>query len=110
VHVDSIGALRWNGAVIDHATLSKNIGAASLEQPPPFVILDPDPRASCAAVEAARDDMVRSGACSPGRCGEGHGDWNEGAPSRFDTNSAAYRNLEREALRVANSAAVNGSR
>jgi hypothetical protein len=35
-----------------------------------FVILDPDPRADCAAVDTAREEMDRSGSCSAGGCGE----------------------------------------
>jgi hypothetical protein len=110
VHVDAGGALRWNGAAVDRATLRQHMTAVISQQPRAFVILDPDPRAGCAAVEAAREDMDRSGSCSPGGCGEGHGDWNEGPAVGLDTSRAPYRDLEREVVRAANGAAVDGSR
>jgi hypothetical protein len=100
VHVNSSGALQWNGVPIDPATLRKYMTAIAMSRPQPFVILDPDPGADCAAVEAAREAMARSGTCSPGGCGEGHGDWNYGPPVQINTSSDAYQ----EAVRAADAA------
>jgi biopolymer transport protein ExbD len=80
IHVDREGALRWNGVPANRATLRKYLSAIATVQPRAFVILDPDPRADCRSVEAVREDMDRSGYCSPGLCGEGHGAWGESAP------------------------------
>lgn len=104
-------ALRWNGQPINRETLREYLGLVRAMEPMPFTILTAGPGVDCAFLEAIRDDMARALPCELGACGEGRGRWNDAPPVQLDTNSAAYRELDREAERaVANAAQAKPER
>ena len=62
--------IRWNGVVVDEATLAKYLRLSSELNPRPFVIFDPETR-NCAAARRMRDVIDRNYPCRDGACGQG---------------------------------------
>jgi len=96
IAIQTDGHLRWNGVAITRNTLGRYLRIVRTMTPMPFTILDPDPNADCATIDAVRDDMEALLPCAQGYCGEGHGSWgyaNNGPP---DENSEAFHQAERD--------------
>ncbi len=72
IALDRAGRTYWNGEAVSHGALDQRLAQGSTLNPEPWVFLETEMGASCAAVNAIRDQIEKRVDCSTGyRCNEG---------------------------------------
>lgn len=72
VALDSTGKIYWNGKQVTPKTLDKYLALGPTLNPEPWIFLETEMGASCASIEAIRDQIEKHVECTNGyRCNEG---------------------------------------
>lgn len=72
IALDRTGKTYWNGEQVSRKTLDEYLALSPSMNPEPWVFLEAEMGASCAALEAVRDQVEKHIDCSTGyRCNEG---------------------------------------
>ena len=72
IALDRAGRTYWNGQQVSREALDNNLAQSSTLNPEPWIFLETEMGASCAALDGIRDQIEKHLDCSTGyRCNEG---------------------------------------
>lgn len=72
ISLDRSGKIYWNGKPVSRETLDRYLATGRTLNPEPWIFLETEMGASCASVEAVRDQVEKQVDCATGyRCNEG---------------------------------------